>query len=286
MVSFQGWALPCAYAKRARSERHSVEHHLVVGHAWLLAACLARWFGALAYVVVWFHWPIVLCKCNVGCPFVVLDCGGLVFLNGGNYVFGEIVHPAPFSRPRVGNGVASAVDFLLPRFVVVCGVVAWYPAQIGVFDTHPVHLLPYPNPYINHWTVDVKAVSFAAVERLDMVSVVRDDQDRRQRIFKSASNGLEFRSGCCLWVPAERPVQYLDDVRGLLLFLSGALFAFAGVVATVLLFTPLHASVPRVVRVGACASTSCSDLALVLLGRDEHCGYLVGLRCVFVLVNV
>ena len=286
MEGFRGWALPCAYAKRARSERHPVEHRLVVGHDGFLAACLARWFGAFTYVVVWFHWPIVLCECNVGSPFVVLDCSGFIFLDGSDYVFGEVVNLASFSRPRVGNRVASAVNFLLPRFVAAGGLVAWYPAQIDVFDTHPVHLLPYPNPYVNHWAVDVKAVSLAAVECLDVVVVISDDKDRWECVFKRAGNSFQFRSWRCLRVPAEGPIQYLYDVRGLLLFYPGALFASAGVVAAVLFFAPLYTGVPRVVGVGAWASASCGDLALVLLGRDEHCGDLVGLWCVFMLVDV
>ena len=72
---------------------------------------------------------------------------------------------------------------------------------------------------------------------------------------------------------------------GLFLSFPGAMLAFAPVIAAIYFFAPLYAPVPWVIRIGAFTPAPCGDFPLVLLRRDEHCGYLVRLWCIFVPVN-
>ena len=87
-------------------------------------------------------------------------------------------------------------------------------------------------------------------------------------MLKRACDGFKLGSGCGLRVPTQRPVQYLYNTGWFFELLLGPSLHLALTITPVVVLTPLTASVPRVVRVGAVAFSPSMPFSLVLLLRD------------------
>ena len=61
-------------------------------------------------------------------------------------------------------------------------------------------------PYVDEWTGYIQAVCSPFVESFDVVQVVGNDENGRERVLKGASNGLELGPWCGLRLPTQESV--------------------------------------------------------------------------------